>query len=83
MAVWGLCLIKPPMFGICLINSRAKCDLVGAGRGAPIHMVGVVGGVRIRVGARSGKFLGSGSCNSSCSVGVVATVSRGTGERVG
>jgi hypothetical protein len=87
MAVWelSLCLISRLvyMFGRRLLDSRAECDLVVAGRGAAIHMVGVVGGVRIRVGARRRKLLGAGSGHSACSVGVVAAVSGGTGERVG
>ena len=83
MAMAGGGATSTPLKTSPLLHSRAECDLVVAGRGAPVHMVGVVGGVRISVGAGRGKFLGAGSWNSSCAVVVVATVSRGTRERVG
>jgi hypothetical protein len=64
-------------------QSRAPCDFVGAGRGAPVNMVCIVVGVRECFRTCGCELFSARGGVGSWAIGVVAAVSGGTGEGVG
>ena len=62
---------------------RAPCDFVVAGRGAPIHMVCIVFGVRVCFRACRCESFSARGGNVSWTVGVVAAISGDSGEGIG
>lgn len=65
------------------MKSRAPCDFVVAGRGAPIDMVCIVFGVGVCLRACGCEGFGARGGDVSWAISVVAAFSGGTGEGVG